>query len=174
MLGATDIFRGLWRFFADDLGVMGSLGFLGLLALLWLIGYCIYSKPSRTIAIHTWKAAVRFKFFWVMAVLLLVAVVALSGWALIERDTAKKSELAASESAEEARQQRDRAMAAERDAALERDAAKENELAANASAEEAKQQRDRAVAAEEEAGKQRDEAAQRAKELLHPALGLAT
>jgi hypothetical protein len=48
-----------------------------LLALLVLIGYCIYSSPSRTIALHTWKAAIRFRFFWVMAMLLLAAVVAL-------------------------------------------------------------------------------------------------
>ncbi len=73
----SDIFRSLVRLFRDDLGVVGTLGFLGLLVLLGLIGYCLVNPRTRTIARHTWRAAFRFRFFWVMAVLLIAAVVGL-------------------------------------------------------------------------------------------------
>ena len=46
------------------------LGALGLLALIALIVYCILDSRTRTISRLTWKAAFRFRFFWVMAILL--------------------------------------------------------------------------------------------------------
>ena len=71
----SDIFRSLGRLFRDDLGFIGTVGFLGLLILLGLIGYCLVNPRTRTIARHTWRAAFRFRFFWVMAILLIAAVV---------------------------------------------------------------------------------------------------
>ena len=53
------------------------LGALGLLALIALIVYCILDSRTRTISRLTWKAAFRFRFFWVMAILLLFSVVGL-------------------------------------------------------------------------------------------------
>jgi ABC-type transport system involved in multi-copper enzyme maturation permease subunit len=73
----SDTFRSLSRLFTDDLGVFGTLGFLGFLMLLGLIGYCLVNPRTRTIARHTWRAAFRFRFFWVMAILLIAAVVGL-------------------------------------------------------------------------------------------------
>lgn len=77
MSDISDIFSGFYRFLADDLGAFGTLGFLGFLALIGLIGYCIYNPRTRTISRLTWRAAFRFRFFWVMAILLLVSVVGL-------------------------------------------------------------------------------------------------
>ena len=62
---------------AGYLGYGQKLGLLGLLALFGLIGYCIFDSRTRHIARLTWRAAFRFRFFWVMAILLLLSVVGL-------------------------------------------------------------------------------------------------
>ena len=62
---------------AGYLGYGQKLGLLGLLALFGLIGYCIFDSRTRHIARLTWRAAFRFRFFWVMAILLLFSVVGL-------------------------------------------------------------------------------------------------
>ena len=77
MSDMSNIFAGFSRFLKNDLGAFGILGFLGFLALVGLIGYCIYDRRTRAISRLTWRAAFRFRFFWVMAILLLVSVVGL-------------------------------------------------------------------------------------------------
>ena len=77
MSDLSNIFAGFSRFLKNDLGAFGTLGFLGFLALVGLIGYCIYDRRTRAISRLTWRAAFRFRFFWVMAILLLVSVVGL-------------------------------------------------------------------------------------------------
>jgi len=95
----------------------------------------------------------------------LVAVLALSGWALLERAAARKSERIATASAVEARAQSDRAEIAEALAETQRDQARKSERIATASAVEARAQSDRAEIAEALAETQRDQATQRALEL---------
>jgi len=73
----SNIFAGFSRFFKNDLGAFGTFGFLCLIGLIGLIGYCIYDRRTRAISCLTWRAAFRFRFFWVMAILLLVSVVGL-------------------------------------------------------------------------------------------------
>ena len=59
------------------LGVMGWIGVIGLLALCVLVVRCLMSRRVLAVAKLTWKAAFRFRVFWVMAILLLVAVAGL-------------------------------------------------------------------------------------------------
>ncbi|MBI98477.1 MAG: hypothetical protein CMO78_08140 [Verrucomicrobiales bacterium] len=63
--------------FTGGLGVIGTMGFLGLLTLLGLIGYSLKNPRTRTIALATLSAAFRFRFFWVMLVLLVLSVIGL-------------------------------------------------------------------------------------------------
>ena len=77
MSDLSNIFAGFSRYLKNDLGAFGTLGLLGFLALVGLIGYCIYDRRTRAISRLTWRAAFRFRFFWVMAILLLVSVVGL-------------------------------------------------------------------------------------------------
>jgi len=53
------------------------LGLLGLVGVIGLIGYCIYNPCTRAISRLTWRSAFRFRFFWVMAALLLLSVIGL-------------------------------------------------------------------------------------------------
>ena len=62
---------------AADMGVVGWVGVLGLLGLVALIVRAVSSRGVLAIAKLTWKAAFRFRVFWVMAILLLVAVAGL-------------------------------------------------------------------------------------------------
>ena len=77
MSDLSNIFAGFSRFFKNDLGAFGTFGFLCFLVLIGLIGCCIYDRRTRAISRLTWRAAFRFRFFWVMAILLLVSMVGL-------------------------------------------------------------------------------------------------
>ena len=52
-------------------------GYIGLMGCGFIFIYSLIERRVRTIALHTWRSAIRFRFFWVMSVLLLMAVVAL-------------------------------------------------------------------------------------------------